>query len=102
MVEFEEDTLTCKIKDDVMECINSEGKKIKYREIIYLSIKPEILASTITAEKVRRWLDEKGLKSIVIEHPNLLTEEERRELEKVIGLKNIYTYETTWVEIKQE
>ena len=96
------DTLTCKVNDDVMECINSKGKKAKYRKITYLSIKPEVLASTITAEKVGKWLDKKGFKSIVIEHPSLLTEEERRELEEVIGSRDIYTYKAAWVEEKEE
>jgi len=78
-------TLICNVKDDVMECIDSEGKKSKYRKITYLTIKPGVFASTITAERVRKWLDEKGLRTIVLEYPSLLTEEEREELEKVIG-----------------
>jgi len=73
---------------------NGQGK------ITRLTAKPEILASTITAEKVRRWLEKKDLKAVVIERPSLLTEEEKEELEKLIGSKNIYTYET--VEIEEE
>jgi len=96
---YVKNTLICKVKDNVMECIDYvKGKKAKYRKTTYLSIKPEILASTITAEKVGKWLDEKGLRSIVIEHPSLLSEEERKELEKVIGSKDIYTYTTAWVQ----
>jgi len=94
--------LTCKVNDDIMECTDSEGKEFKYRKTTYLSIKPEVLASTVTAERVRKWLDKKGLRSIVIEYPSLLTEEERRELEKIIGSRDIYTYKTAWVEEKEE
>jgi len=72
--------------------------KMAKRKITRLTIKPEILASTITAEKVRRWLEKKGLKAAVIERPNLLTKEEKEELEKLIGSKDIYAYETVEIE----
>jgi len=72
--------------------------KMAKRKIARLTIKPEILASTITAEKVRRWLEKKGLKAAVIERPNLLTKEEKEELEKLIGSKDIYAYETVEIE----
>jgi len=72
--------------------------KMAKRKITRLTIKPEILASTITAEKVMQWLEKKGLKAIVIERPSLLTEKEKKELEKLIGSKDIYAYETAEIE----
>ena len=83
--------------------LDLEETKSESRKITYLSIKPEVLASTLTAEKVRRWFDNKGFKSIVVEYPNLLTEDGKRELEKVISSKDIYTYKTVWIEeVKKE
>jgi len=58
--------------------------------ITYRTIKPDVLMSSINCEKILRWLDKKGYSTIVIEHPDLLSEGEKGELEKILG-KNIYT-----------
>jgi len=93
---FDKDVV-CWVDSGVIEC---EGEKVisgqKYRKIQYETIDPKILLSTTNAEKVREWLDKRGLRSIVLEHPSLLTEEERNELEKILG-KDIYTIKTEYV-----
>ena len=78
------------------ESTTSESEKKKpCRERTYLTIKPEALASTINAERVVEWLNRKGYRDIVIEHPNLLSEKDRKELEDILG-EEIYTYKTVY------
>jgi len=53
-------------------------------KIIYLTVDPRSLASTITCEKVRKFLDKYKYSSIVIEHPSLLPEKHFKELSKIV------------------
>ena len=54
--------------------------------INHLTVDIRSLASTITCEKVREFLDKYKYSSIVIEHPSLLPEKHFRELSKIVKL----------------
>lgn len=55
------------------------------RKIKYLTVDPKNLASPLTCEKVREFLDKYGYSCVVIEHPSLLDKEHFEELSKLVN-----------------
>ena len=60
-----------------------------------LSVDPASLASTLTCERVRRWLERKRCSYRVIELPALLLEKERKELTR-LGVRFCYIEGPQW------
>jgi len=53
-------------------------------KIVYTTVDPRSLASTITCEKVLQFLDKYGYSTTVIEHPELLPKEHFEELSRLV------------------
>ena len=78
--------------------MNKKEKKEKVIKIMYLTVSPRSLASTITCERVMEFLDSHGLSNIVIEHPSLLSPEEFQELSRLVD----FEWKTEYIKWKEE